>query len=76
MAQLIVRNLDRDLVDRLKRRAAEQGVSAEEAHRQILEEVLRPPPTATLKELLLQMPDVGDDADFSRVDDRGRDVDL
>ncbi len=76
MAQLIVRNLDRDLVDRLKRRAAEQGVSAEEAHRQILEQVLRPPPAATLKELLLQMPDVGDDADFSRVDDRGRDVDL
>lgn len=76
MAQLIVRNLDRDLVDRLKRRAAERGVSAEEAHRQILEEVLRPLPRANLKELLLRMPDVGDDADFARAADLGRDVDL
>ncbi|MCR9159487.1 MAG: FitA-like ribbon-helix-helix domain-containing protein [Nannocystaceae bacterium] len=76
MAQLIVRNLDGDLVDRLKRRAAERGVSAEEAHRQILEEVLRPEPRESLKELILQMPDVGDDADFARADDEGRDVEL
>lgn len=66
MAQLTVRNLDRDLVDRLERRAAERGVSAEEAHRQILEEALRPAPRASLKDLLLHMPDVGDDSDFAR----------
>ena len=32
VAQLIVRNLDEDLVQRLKRRAAAHGRSAEEEH--------------------------------------------
>lgn len=36
MAQLIVRNLDEQLVRRLKVRAAQHGVSAEEEHRRIL----------------------------------------
>tara|TARA_R110002049_G_scaffold287954_1_gene470233 strand:+ start:315 stop:566 length:252 start_codon:yes stop_codon:yes gene_type:complete len=43
MAQLLVRNLDETLVRKLKRRAAEHGVSAEEEHRRILNEVLRRP---------------------------------
>jgi plasmid stability protein len=42
MASLIVRNLDRELVRRLKERAAAHGRSAEAEHRAILEEVLRP----------------------------------
>jgi plasmid stability protein len=42
MAQLLVRNLDTTLIDRLKKRASEEGVSAEEAHRQILREALLP----------------------------------
>ena len=41
MAQLIVRNVDDDLVRRLKRRAAEHGRSAEEEHRLLLEAALR-----------------------------------
>lgn len=76
MAQLIVRNLDKRLVDRLKRRAAQHGVSAEEEHRRILEHALATRPKATLKELLLAIPEAGDDADFERHDDRGRETRL
>ncbi|CAN5921276.1 hypothetical protein BH23ACT10_BH23ACT10_37430 [soil metagenome] len=74
MAQLIVRNLDDELVGRLKRRAAERGHSAEEEHREILRQVLAAPPREALPELLLSMPDVGDDSDFARQDDTGRAV--
>jgi antitoxin FitA len=42
MAQLLVRDLSPDLVDALKRRAAEHGRSAEAEHRIILEETLLP----------------------------------
>ncbi len=61
----------------LKIRAAQHGRSAEEEHRQILREALRPPGSAkSLKELLLEMPDVGEDRDFKRPADRGRPVEL
>ena len=77
MAQLIVRNLDDKLVHELKKRAARHGCSAEEEHRQILRETLRPErPRVSLKELLSQMPDVGEDVDFGRDDDFGRSVEL
>ncbi len=75
MAQLLVRNLDDDLVRRLKVRAARHGHSAEEEHREILRAVLSPGPSG-FKELLLAIPDVGDDADFARPVDRGRKVSL
>jgi plasmid stability protein len=42
MAQLTVRNLDTDLVRRLKIRAAQHNRSAENEHRAILEAALRP----------------------------------
>jgi plasmid stability protein len=44
MATLVVRQLDDDLVRRLKERAAAHGSSAEAEHRAILDEVLRPRP--------------------------------
>jgi plasmid stability protein len=44
MATLVVRQLDEDLVRRLKERAAAHGRSAEAEHRAILDEVLRPRP--------------------------------
>ena len=73
MAQLIVRDLDPALVRRLKQRAAAHGRSAEAEHRQILRDALRAPfPVKPLNEFLLEMPDVGDDADFTREDDLGR----
>lgn len=40
MAQLLVRNVEDSLVRKLKRRASERGVSAEEEHRRILREAL------------------------------------
>jgi plasmid stability protein len=39
---LVVRNLDDELVRRLKERARGEGRSAEAEHRRILEEALRP----------------------------------
>jgi plasmid stability protein len=67
MAQLIVRKLNDRLVKRLKRRAAEHGVSAEEEHRRLLREALEPE----------KKPNVGDDDDF-KIDRVGkmRDLDL
>jgi plasmid stability protein len=64
MAQLIVRNIDKVLVDLLKRRAAEHGRSAEAEHREILRVALQPRPEASLKDHLLAMPNVGEDSDF------------
>jgi plasmid stability protein len=45
MAQLTVRNIDSDLVQRLKIRAARHNRSAEAEHRAILEVALRSVPT-------------------------------
>jgi plasmid stability protein len=77
MTQLIVRNLDEEVVRELKLRAARHGRSAEAEHREILREVLVPAKgKRSLKELLLAIPQVGEDADFERLPDRGRDVKL
>lgn len=77
MAQLIVRNLDDKLVRALKVRAARKRRSAEAEHREILREVLTPRRAGeTLKDLLLKMPAVGEDADFARPRDYGRKVRL
>jgi plasmid stability protein len=77
MAQLIVRNIDEELVQLLKLRAAERGRSAEAEHREILREALQPKmDPASFDAFLLEMPDVGDDEDFERLRDRGRPVEL
>jgi plasmid stability protein len=77
MAQLIVRNIDEELVRLLKLRAAERGRSAEAEHREILREALQPEgDPKSFDAFLLEMPDVGDDADFESVRDRGRAVEL
>jgi len=77
MAQLLVRDIEGDVVRELKIRAARHGHSAEEEHRQILREALRSQgPARSLKEHLLKMPDVGEDRDFERPEDRGRPVEL
>lgn len=73
MAQLIVRNVDDDLVRRLKQRAAEHGRSAEEEHRHLLRAALR---SEGLLERLESMPDVGADDDFDRRREMPRPVDL
>jgi antitoxin FitA len=77
MNQLIVRNLEEEVVRELKMRAARHGRSAEAEHREILREVLLPAKARrSLKDLLLAMPMGGEDADFERSADHGRDVEL
>lgn len=78
MAQLLVRNIESEVVRELKVRAARHGHSAEEEHRRILREALTPRDSMlSFMDLLLAMPDVGEDEDFVRPRDRrARPVDL
>ena len=80
MAQLIVRKLNDRLVRRLKRRAAQHGISTEEEHRRILREILEPKeklkPKMNFKEFLLTVPDFGEDADAYRKKAKWREMDL
>lgn len=77
MAQLIVRNLEDEIVDALKARAAAHGRSAEAEHRAILHAALHGPAAGrSLWEWLAAMPEVGDDEDFARARDLPRDVEL
>jgi antitoxin FitA len=69
MANLIVRNIDESIVKALKKRASLHGVSAEAEHRKILEQVLLQPKRKSFAEVLMQIPDVGNDSDFDRVQD-------
>jgi plasmid stability protein len=65
MSQLLVRELDQDLVEALKRRAASHGRSAEAEHREILRVTLfGQPAKRPLKELLAAMPYFEDDELF------------
>jgi antitoxin FitA len=77
VAQLLVRDIESDVVRELKIRAARHGRSAEEEHREILRGALRHPgPQTSLKQLLLEIPNVGEDRDFERPRDLGRSVEL
>ena len=77
MAQLIVRNLEESIVQELKIRAARHGQSAEEEHRRILRQALSPNGSGkSLKDMLLAIPPVGEDSDFERIRDLGREVEF
>lgn len=76
MASLIVRNLDEAIVNALKKRAIARGVSAEAEHRRILEQELLQPRRRSFAEVLSQMPYVGEDADFERVQESGSSDDV
>jgi antitoxin FitA len=76
MAQLIVRNIDKAVVDSLRAQAARHGRSAEAEHREILREALLRRPQQDLKQHLLAMPDAGDDRDFNRPRRRSRRIEL
>ncbi len=69
MANLIVRNIDESIVKALKKRASQQGVSAEAEHRKILEQVLLQPQKKSFADILRQIPNVGNDSDFERLQD-------
>ena len=70
MASLIVRNVDDAIATALKVQASQHGVSAEAQHRRILEQALLRPKKKSFLEALSQIPDVGTDDDFVRVQDR------
>lgn len=69
MSSLIVRNLDEDIVNKLKQRAARHSRSAEAEHRAILEAALCKTRRRSLADVLSRMPDVGLDTDFERHED-------
>ena len=68
MPQLIVRQIEEQVVRKLKEQAGQHGVSMEEEHRRILRAVLVGPSKKkpSFKEYLLSMPNVGEDKDFER----------
>jgi len=75
MSSLLVRDLEPEIVEALKKRAAKHGCSAEAEHREILKQTLLGSKKKSFAEILILMPDVGKDSDFSRVDDSvGKDV--
>lgn len=76
MADLLVRGVEDQIVQELKKRAGAHGRSAEAEHRAILAAALLTPPRRTLAELLAAMPDVGLDADFTRQDDNAASPDV
>jgi antitoxin FitA len=69
MANLLVRNVEEDLVARLRERAAAHNVSAQAEHLAILTAALRGPEKRSFAQFLSTMPNVGEDADFERVSD-------
>lgn len=71
MANLLVRNVDDGLVHRLRELAASHGRSAEAEHREILAQALGGTKRKSFAEVLMMMPDVGEDADFARTHDSG-----
>jgi plasmid stability protein len=80
MAELLVRDVEPAILARLKKRADEHRRSIEDEHRAILRDVLladeRETAATTFEAYLRKMPDVGTDADFSRIEGSIRDANL
>lgn len=75
MANLVVRNIDEEVVRALKAKAGHDGISAEAEHRKILETALLKPRKKSFSQALQEIPNVGVDSDFKRVqDDQPKDV--
>ncbi len=78
MAQLLVRDLEPAVVNKLRRRAAALGVSMEEAHRRLLRRVLvgdQPGPQEDFLAYLRGIPS-GDSLEFPRTADRPRRIEF
>ncbi|MBK5968059.1 hypothetical protein Thiosp_01628 [Thiorhodovibrio litoralis] len=69
MANLLVRNVDDEISHALKERASAHGVSAEAEHWRIPEEALLRPKRRSFLRVLADMPDVGRDEDYARIQD-------
>jgi plasmid stability protein len=76
MPELVVRDVEEDVVRKLKERAREHGVSVEEEHRRILRKALCPSPEPlklTFMEHLMAMPEIPEEA-FRREIDPDRNI--
>ena len=71
MPDLLVRNVDKEVVKSLKKRAGQSGRSAEAEHRLILTASLLTARKKSFAEVLQSMPNVGKDNDFTRIDETG-----
>ncbi len=75
MVKLNIENLDEEIIRQLEKRAELHGCSVESELDAILKTFFGPmTEESSLKELLLAMPDVGEDADFGRTLDSGRQI--
>lgn len=71
MANLVVRSIDDEIVKALKEKAGLSGHSAEAEHRIILAQALLRPKKKSFTEILMNMPNVGRDTDFERLQEVG-----
>jgi antitoxin FitA len=80
MAELVLRQVEPAIIEKLKVRADKHSRSVEDEHREILRQALavgdQDASTMTFEEYLRKMPDVGTDTDFSRIEGSFRDVSL
>ena len=78
MPQLIVRQIEENVVRKLKQQAGDHGISMEEEHRRILRQALlgSTKRKRSFKDFLLAMPNVGKDEDFDREPQLDRPVEL
>lgn len=80
MTELILREVEPSIIAKLQQRAERHHRSVDEEHRAILRETLlgdnEAMPTMSFEAYLRSMPDVGTDADFSRIEGSIREVDL
>ena len=75
MTQLLVRNIPDSLAKKLKRRAVEHGISAEEEHRRILTAALAPTGAKKKRTLFEHLEELGRIApDFEFVRERKRET--
>lgn len=74
--QLIRCGREHEVVPALQVRKVPDRRSAEMEPHEIPRQELLPTETKPFKDFLLSMPDVGEDADFERVSDFGREVSL
>jgi plasmid stability protein len=70
MANLWIRGVDQTLYDALIREAEANGRSVEDEQRAILEGALQKVYNRQFVRALMSIPDVGEDSDFERVNDR------
>jgi len=77
MPQILIRRLESNVVRRLRARAAEEGVSAEEEARRILRKsLLGNEPALSMIDFLRTMPELEDDRIFQRPASKARKVEL